>query len=430
MDNLTHSLVGLLVGETAAAVAAPLEHGLPERGLPPAKKRTAILALMLVGSNFPDFDLFYTALHGSKLGYMLQHRGYTHTIVGALLATALMLGVCEWWLRRQRLQPMAKDRLQLLGVALLAPLLHIAMDFTNNYGVHPFWPFYDGWLYGDSVFIIEPLLWSVAAPLAVLFRSSWARYAIWLVLVGGAGLCLFSGLVPLLSGCAYLALTATLLGLATRAPRTALFAGIGGWLLTTMMFMTSSHIAGTRIDALAAREFPGFRTLDHVLTPMPVNPLCWDVLLVQTNATEEVLRLATFSLAPQWVRADRCPDGVAPNQTTAKLRPVPAPTGPAIHWRGEVTTAIDSIRQLVDNSCEAEGFMRFARAPFLREAHTLDGPLTLGDLRYDREPGAGFAELQVVPSPLREHCSFMPPWLPPRGDLLIARPSPPSRDKE
>jgi inner membrane protein len=425
MDNLTHSLVGLLVGETAAAVA-PVTEG----GLPVAKKRSAILGLMLVGSNFPDFDLFYTAIDGSKLGYMLHHRGYTHTIVGALLATALMLGACEWWLRRQRLQPTAKDRLQLLGVALLAPLLHIAMDFTNNYGVHPFWPFYDGWLYGDSVFIIEPLLWSVAAPLALLFRSSWARYAIWLVLIGGAGLCLFSGLVPLLSACVYLAVIAALLGLATRAPRTALFTGIGGWLLTTTVFMASSHIAGTRIDALAAQEFPGFRTLDHVLTPMPVNPLCWDVLLVQKNATEEVVRRATLSLAPQWVRADRCPDGVASNETTAKLRPVAAAAGPAIHWRGEVTTAIDLIQQLVATSCEAEGFMRFARAPFLYNGPVSDAPFTLGDLRYDREAGAGFAELQVVPSPPPKHCSFMPPWLPPRGDLLVALPLPPDRGKE
>jgi inner membrane protein len=430
MDNLTHSLVGLLVGETAAAVATPAESGPVARGLPAAKKRNAILGLMLVGSNFPDFDLFYTALDGSKLGYMLHHRGYTHTIVGALLATALMLGMCEWWMRRQRLQPTAKDRLQLLGVALLAPLLHIAMDFTNNYGVHPFWPFYDAWLYGDSVFIIEPLLWSVAAPLALLFRSSWARYAIWLVLIAGAGLCLFSGLVPLLSGCVYLAVIAALLGVATQAPRTALFAGIGGWLLTTTVFMASSHIAGTRVDALAAREFPGFRTLDHVLTPLPVNPLCWDVLLVQRNATEEVVRRATLSLAPQWVRADRCTDGVASNQTTAKLRPVAAAAGPAIHWRGEVTTAIGLIQQLVETSCAAEGFMRFARAPFLYRGPIADAPFTLGDLRYDREAGAGFAELQVAPSPRPKRCSFMPPWLPPRGDLLVAIQLPADRGKE
>jgi len=425
MDNLTHSLVGLLVGETAAAVATR-----PEPGLPAEKKRTAILGLMLVGSNFPDFDLLYTALDGSKLGYILHHRGYTHTIVGALLATALMLGICEWWMHRRQLQPAAKDPLQLLGVALLAPLLHIAMDFSNNYGVHPFWPFYNGWLYDDSVFIIEPLLWGVAAPLALLFRSIWARSAIWLVLIGGAGLCLFSGLVPLLSGCVYLAVTAALLGLATQAPRIALFAGIAGWLLTTTVFMVSSHMAGTRIDALAVLEFPGFRTLDHVLTPMPVNPLCWDVLLVQKNATEEVVRRATLSLAPRWVRADRCPDGVASNQTTAKLRPVSAVSGPAIHWRGEVTTAIDLIRQLVDNSCEAEGFMRFARAPFLHNEHVSNAPFTLGDLRYDREAGAGFAELQIVPSPLAKRCSTMPPWLPPRGDVLVAAPSAPEREKE
>jgi len=412
MDNLTHSLVGLLVGEAAAAVAND-----SQRGLDPATKRTAMLGLMLVGSNFPDFDLFYTAFAGSKLGYLLHHRGYTHTLIGALVATLAMLGGCELWMRRQRLQPTAKDRMQLLFVALLAPLLHIAMDFTNNYGVHPFWPFYNGWLYGDSVFIIEPLLWSVAAPLALLFRSNSARYAIWLVLIGGSGLCLFSGLVPMLSGCVYLLLTALLLGLAAFAsPRMALFTGVGSWLLTTLVFMMSSHIAGNRVGALAAAAFPGFRTLDHVLTPMPVNPVCWDVLLVQEDAKNAVLRRATLSLAPGLVQATQCPDGVAPNGTTAKLQPVPAPDGPAIHWKGEVTTPLEQLRTAVATSCEAQGFMRFARAPWLLFTSQTT---TLGDLRYDRETGLGFAELQFASPPPPHRCTRpLPPWLPPRGDLL------------
>ena len=32
-------------------------------------------------------------------------------------------------------------------------LLHLGMDFLNSYGVHPFWPIQNRWVYGDSVFI-------------------------------------------------------------------------------------------------------------------------------------------------------------------------------------------------------------------------------------------------------------------------------------
>ena len=37
-------------------------------------------------------------------------------------------------------------------------LTHILLDFTNNYGVRPFWPFWEKWYSWDIVFIIEPLL--------------------------------------------------------------------------------------------------------------------------------------------------------------------------------------------------------------------------------------------------------------------------------
>jgi inner membrane protein len=43
--------------------------------------------------------------------------------------------------------------------AYIAGLSHILLDFTNNYGVRPFWPFWEKWYSWDIVFIVEPLLW-------------------------------------------------------------------------------------------------------------------------------------------------------------------------------------------------------------------------------------------------------------------------------
>jgi inner membrane protein len=94
-----------------------------------------------------------------------MHRGYTHTVVGCLVLVALLYAAAEWWLGRKHLVLTPRDRLEIAGVCMLGTLLHLAMDFLNSYGVHPLWPIQDGWVYGDSVFIVEPLYWAAAAPL-------------------------------------------------------------------------------------------------------------------------------------------------------------------------------------------------------------------------------------------------------------------------
>jgi inner membrane protein len=42
--------------------------------------------------------------------------------------------------------------------ALLAALSHLLLDFTNNYGLRPFYPFNPRWYAWNTVFIIEPLI--------------------------------------------------------------------------------------------------------------------------------------------------------------------------------------------------------------------------------------------------------------------------------
>jgi inner membrane protein len=45
--------------------------------------------------------------------------------------------------------------------ACLAGLSHILLDFTNNYGVRPFWPFSEKWHSWDIVFIFDPILFGI-----------------------------------------------------------------------------------------------------------------------------------------------------------------------------------------------------------------------------------------------------------------------------
>ncbi len=127
---------------------------------------------LTVASNLPDVDLLYTSFAGGPLAYVLQHRGYTHTLVGALLGAVLLWLIDLLWLHYRQLRASVAERAWLAAACIGGVLLHLAMDYTNNYGVHPFWPFYDGWVYGDSVFILEPLLWLAAVPLIFVLHAA------------------------------------------------------------------------------------------------------------------------------------------------------------------------------------------------------------------------------------------------------------------
>jgi hypothetical protein len=94
---------------------------------------------------------------------------------------------------------------------------------------------------------------------------------------------------------------------------------------------------------------------------------------------------------------------------TAPLRPVDAPDAPFLHWHGQIVLSRERLRELATSSCQIEALMHFARAPWFTNQ-------VIGDLRYDREPGLGFAELDLTRLP---PCpAHVPPWVPPRADLL------------
>jgi hypothetical protein len=55
--------------------------------------------------------------------------------------------------------------------------------------------------------------------------------------------------------------------------------------------------------------------------------------------------------------------------------------------------------------------LRFARVPYWTSGRE---PALLGDLRYDSAPALEFAEMEVG----GDCRDWIPPWLPPRADLL------------
>lgn len=412
MDNLTHTLISAMVGE-AVHRSTP-----PSPTLTDGARRNVAIAVMVIGGNLPDADVIYTGWAGTGLDYLLHHRGHTHTIVGALILSLLLfVGVRLWW-RFRKVEPHPADIRFLAALSLLAPLLHIGLDFTNSYGVHPFWPVDNHWYYGDAVFIVEPLLWACSAVLLFTLQSRVMRALVALVLVAGIGLSWFSGLVP-----ASLAVLLTLLtlGLAVIgrfwSARVALTSGIVAWLAVTAVFVATSRTANGQVDALLADGFPTARTLDTVLTPTPANPVCREVLAVQLVDDRYVVRSAFHSLVPGWIPAGRCAELSLTGARSAPLVPVAQASTEEMAWVGEFSIAADVPATLAQEYCAVDALLQFARAPWA--APQGDGWL-VGDLRYDREAGPGFAEIEVGPS-VDDCPRFRPPWVPPREDLLIDR---------
>jgi inner membrane protein len=60
-----------------------------------------------------------------------------------------------------RLQPKHIHWGWLYFSALIASMSHILLDWTNNYGVRPFFPFNPRWYAGSFVFIADPILWAL-----------------------------------------------------------------------------------------------------------------------------------------------------------------------------------------------------------------------------------------------------------------------------
>ncbi|WP_229425109.1 metal-dependent hydrolase [Massilia sp. Se16.2.3] len=123
MDNLTHSLVGLALGELAHRVL-PTEAD-PARA---STRRRLLLSCGALASNFPDLDLVLTPLLPDPFGYLLHHRGHTHTLLYALPQALLLLaGLWLFWANaRALLRGSSAARCGLGATIVIGLLLHRA----------------------------------------------------------------------------------------------------------------------------------------------------------------------------------------------------------------------------------------------------------------------------------------------------------------
>lgn len=163
MEPLTHFFTGACMGRA----------GLNR------KTAYATLAATLAAEG-ADLDIFW-GLRG-PVEELKHHRGITHTFIGVPLVAAVTVGavwLLHCWNEKRRRKRLAAAQLSpgeplparlqprlvhwgwLYFSCFIAALSHILLDWTNNYGVRPFFPYNPRWYEGSFMFIAEPVLWGL-----------------------------------------------------------------------------------------------------------------------------------------------------------------------------------------------------------------------------------------------------------------------------
>jgi inner membrane protein len=208
-------------------------------------RKTALATLTLtLAAEAPDLDTI-GRFWGPAVGFK-HHRGFTHSFLGVPMDAAVVVTfVYLVWrlLGRKTKDPKLPPRWGVLFFyACLAGLSHILLDFTNNYGVRPFWPFSEKWYSWDIVFIVEPVM-------------------LGLMILGLSVPSLFS-------------LIDKELGARSRGPRgrvAATLALIG----VVLMWGLRDYEHRRAVNALAARTYNGIDPLRASAYPTMVDPFHW-----------------------------------------------------------------------------------------------------------------------------------------------------------
>jgi inner membrane protein len=158
MEPITHFLTGACLGRAGF------------------NRKTAYATIAAVlAAEAADLDILW-GLAG-QVEELKHHRGITHTFWAVPVVAGAAVGaiwIFDRWRqarRRRRSEALVQDAKApsappihwgwLYLTALVAALSHLLLDWTNNYGLRPFFPFNPRWYAGSFMFIAEPVLWAL-----------------------------------------------------------------------------------------------------------------------------------------------------------------------------------------------------------------------------------------------------------------------------
>jgi inner membrane protein len=150
MEPVTHFLTGACIGRA---------------GL---NRKTAYATLAAVlAAEAADLDILWG--FAGPVEELKHHRGITHTLIAVPVVAGVVVGAV-WLLHHFGKGKRCEDATRMPAplrwgwlylTAFIAALSHLLLDWTNNYGLRPFFPFNPRWYAGSFVFIAEPVLWAL-----------------------------------------------------------------------------------------------------------------------------------------------------------------------------------------------------------------------------------------------------------------------------
>lgn len=164
MDNVTHSLIGALIGQM---------------GL---KRKTGLaMPMLIIAANIPDIDAVATLFSAHE--HLAIRRGITHGPIAMVVLPLLLWGTMLWfdrwrmqrdqwpfaWMQKHAGHSMPVHKVWLLVLAYIGCLSHPLFDWFNSYGIRLLEPFSSQWFYGDSIFIID--IWLLLALMSGVWVS-------------------------------------------------------------------------------------------------------------------------------------------------------------------------------------------------------------------------------------------------------------------
>ena len=358
-----------------------------------AQRRT-FFTVGVIAANLPDADLVYTNITAPPLGYLLNHRGHTHTLVG-LVGLAALIGVVCLIPRLRRSLSGVQDRFWIMVAAAL--LSHLVLDSWNSYGVHPFYPLDVNWYYGDSIFIVEPWLWLFLGVAATAnAHGKLSRIALGVLFAVASFMFAWAGMVPV-AAFVVLVLVALVAAWLVRRwpPRRRSGAALAAVVLFVTMMFGLKHVVRERVVASLAH---GVDLVDVILSPQAANPLCWTAIGITKDeqAGEYTLSRGLASVTPMAGCGMKSPQHV--------------------EWTETVQQSLLRLRTLDREDCRVSAWLQFGRAP------ALSGD-AIGDYRYGGISRGNFTFMELAPRGSAPSCpEHLTRWGKPRADLLNASP--------
>jgi inner membrane protein len=409
LENVSHTVVGLAAGEFIQRSISPEVD--PKAN---ALRRKLFLASCAIASNFPDLDLIYSNILPSPLGYLLHHRGHTHTILYEIPQALLLVGLiwCFWPSARRLLKASPQARKGFAISIVLGFALHLAMDFLNSYGIHPFHPFDSNWFFGDMIFIVEPLFWvTFATPLLVMVNRVKIRNLLALVLAGFQMALVAVGVIPVSSLLVLTVIAVSLGWLQSRSGvrgRTALVAAFATALVFVGVQFYASGLAKRLVKTGLSIRDPSALVLDVAASASPTNPLCWGFVSVEKHKSEDTYRITRgrLSLAEDWQPVANCSKVTSDEvgETSQIL------SGMVI--TGDDTGDLGLLRRLANENCNLRAWMRFSRIPVVTASYAIDRRFSV------RGEGGNFSYLNLEDFGAEKCSGPIPDWNFPRADLL------------